>query len=62
MGSRIVAGRETPVRRHRLEAGTHEVRFLNGEMKLDLTKTIEIEADTEMSLFVDAKEKSVTPR
>lgn len=61
VGNKLVIA-ETPLRRYKLPAGRHVVRFSNPTAKFSAERVVEITADSERSIFVDVKTGSVTLR
>jgi len=57
-GKMVIA--ETPLRRHKLSAGRHTLRFQNPTTRFLVEKQIEIPADIERNIFVDVKTGAVT--
>ena len=57
-GKMVIA--ETPLRRHRLSAGKHTLRFQNPTTKFLVEKVIDIPAEVERNIFVDVKTGAVT--
>ena len=59
-GKMVIA--ETPLRRHKLPAGRHVIRFQNSAAKFTAERIIEIGADGEKNVFVDVKTGQVSVR
>jgi hypothetical protein len=59
-GKMVIA--ETPLRRYKLPAGRHTLRFQNPPMKFQVEKAIDIPVDVERNIFVDVKTGALTIR